>query len=237
MRSTGCNSCSSAIFLGTSSCLTAVILRFLHAPMPPKIAGKTERRTKKLATVISPKQLRKLTKDGLRSLLTENKLSTTGTHPQLLQRLTKHMQSKRSPKRLQKATKHARMQAGSSTPRRHTPMEADSAHSGSEHSPTSARNSGSEPSGSDLFPLSVARSRPHTSVSPSGDHYHLPSGRHHSHRSVSPSGEHPRTPHLPSGRHHSHRGVSPSGEHPRTPHRSSRTHRSRRRHSNPRKRR
>ena len=169
------------------------------------------------------------------------------------------MQSKRSPKRLQKATKQTRMQAGSSTPRRHPPTEANSAHRGSEHSPTSARNSGSELSDSDLFPQSAARSRPHTSVSPSGDHYHLPSGRHHSHRSVSPSGEYPRTPHLPSGRHHSNRSVSPSGEHPCTPHlpsgrhhsrrgvspsgeyphtlhRLSRTHRSRRRHSNPRKR-
>ena len=57
--------------------------------MPPKIAGKAERKTKKSATVVSPKQLRKLTKDGLISLLTKSKLSTTGTRPQLLQRLTK----------------------------------------------------------------------------------------------------------------------------------------------------
>ena len=179
----------------------------------PKSANKTGKKSKKSATIISPKQFRKLTKDGLKSLLIENKLSTTGTRPQLLQLLTRHMKSKVSPKRLRR-TKRTRTQAGNTTPQRH-PV-PDSEPSGSEHSATGGvQNSGSEPSGSESFHHSVTRAgkkRPHRSVSPSGEHYHtssrLPSGRRHSHRGVSPSGVHPRVLHLPSGRRRSSRHHS-----------------------------
>ena len=157
-----------------------------------KTADEAGKRTKKSAAVISPKQLWKLTKDDLWSLLTENKLPTTGTRPQLLQRLTKHFMSKKSPKRLQK-TKCTCIQAdpaGSSTPRRHPPTNVDSEPIISEHLPTSAKNSGSEPSSSEFShqpAARVRRKRPHRSVSPSSEHYHTshpPSVRQHSQRCI-----------------------------------------------------
>ena len=133
--------------------------------------------------------------------------------PHLLQCLTNHMKSRRSPKWLRKTNRvHVQTdQAGSSTPRNrgHLSRNVDPELSSSEHSPTNAKNSDSESSDSksshQFNPAgskTASRKRSHRWVSPSGEHNHfhtsqLPSSRQHHHRGVSPSGDHPRTPHLP----------------------------------------
>ena len=175
----------------------------------PRTATQVGKNKTRKPTATSPKQLRRLTKDGLKSLLSGYKLPTTGTRPQLLQRLTKHM---KSPKRLRK-TKQTRIQvadqAGSGTPRaRHQlPTYDGSEPSGSERSPTSAKNltdsessdSGSSRQSTTDHHTGSKGKQSRRSASPSGEH--LPSGRRRPHKRVSPSSDNPHTPHLPSGRH------------------------------------
>ena len=140
-----------------SSCLSLELLSALqlipHSTNAQKHVTQVGKKKTLKPTATSPKQLRLMTKDGLRSLLSGYQLPTTGTRPQLLQLLTNCIKSKRSPKRLCK-TKFTRIQAdqaGSITPRTlgHHSTNADSEPSGSERSPTNAKNSDSESSDSE----------------------------------------------------------------------------------------
>ena len=81
-----------------SSCLSlelsSALLFILHTAQMPKTASLVGKKKTIKPAATSPKHLRRLTKDGLRSLLSSYELPTTGTRPQLLQHFTNHMESK-----------------------------------------------------------------------------------------------------------------------------------------------